>query len=148
MYSRVCAWPGILWLSLPPALWIQSPDHRSLLCSSREPPDLSPFYYWKSSVQDGSVPTVINNSTATTTSTRWCTGNLGDLGLKSFKLLKQGTVSRHMFSGWGKEKTHHGKLQLSLCTRSRERWRFRNSLWEEPVLAANPNRGSYSAFGF
>lgn len=136
MYSSVCAWPDILyWLSLTLALWVQSPDHRSLLCSSREPPNLSHFYYWKSSVQDGSAPTVINDSTATTTSTRWCTGKLGYLDLKSFKLLKQGTVSSHMFSGWGKEKTHHGKLQLSLCTSSRGlgvqkqplRWAFSSS---------------------
>lgn len=34
MYSRACAWPDVLyWLSLTPALWVQPPDHRSLLCS-------------------------------------------------------------------------------------------------------------------
>lgn len=36
MYSRACAWPDVLYrLSLTPALWVQSPDHRSVLCSSR-----------------------------------------------------------------------------------------------------------------
>lgn len=49
------------------------------------------------------------------TSTGWCTGELEDLGLKSFRLLlQQRTASHPMLSGSGK-KTHHAKLQLSLA---------------------------------
>lgn len=44
MHSRACAWPDVLyWLSLTPALRVQSPDQRSLLCSSPESPVLKIF---------------------------------------------------------------------------------------------------------
>lgn len=155
------AWPeGLCWLWLTPALLIWPPDHVSLLCCSevcfsclRLPRVITgASRSATSSVLKilMSTPTcVINNSTGTPTSTRWCAEELEYLGLKSFRLLlKQRTVSCHTFSGSGEEKTHHAKLQLSLCVRSREGWTFRNSLWAQRFPERTPAERPSSASRF